>query len=191
MIFNILYRPINPGDEVLVCNLVALSFNEFIAPGFTEEGVEEFFKYSNPRALRRRSRGGHHVILAEADGKIAGMVEVKELRHLSMLYVDKDFHRKGIASELVTHALDYIRSNTPVPNEVTVNSSIYARPFYESIGFRKTEEEKTIFGILHIPMSCTLSEEKAVNSRTHLTIKNRQPKILETDSTGTSKGFPT
>ena len=156
-------RPLNPGDEVEVCNLVARCFNEFIAPGFAEEGVEEFFRYVNPRALNRRSMSGHHVILAEADGRLAGMVEVKELRHLSMLYVDKGFHRKGIASELVTLALDHIKSNSPTPKEVTVHSSVYGRPFYESMGFRKTEEEKTILGILHVPMSLILSEEEAVN----------------------------
>lgn len=161
---SILYRPLNPGDEVKVCNLVARSFNEFIAPGLTEEGIEEFFRYANPRALSRRSRSGHHVILAEADGRLAGMVEVKELRHLSTLYVDKDFHGKGIASELLTLALDHIKSNSPTPKEVTIHSSIYARPFYESMGFRKTEEEKTIYGILHVPMSLILSEQEAVNS---------------------------
>ena len=77
-----------------------------------------------------------------------------------MLYVDKQFHRKGIARELINRGLDHIRSNSPVAKQVTVNSSTYARAFYENMGFRKTEEEKTIHGILHVPMSLILSEKK-------------------------------
>lgn len=164
MSITIIYRQMKPGEEVGVCNLVVRSFNEFIAPGFTEQGLEEFFRYVNARALHKRSREGYLVILAEADGKIAGILEIKELRHLSMLYVDKQFHRKGIARELVYLGLDHIRSNSPAAKQVTVNSSTYARPFYEDMGFRKTEEEKTIHGILHVPMSLNLSGKKAAYS---------------------------
>lgn len=157
-------RTIRAGEEVEVCNLVARSFNEFIAPGFSEEGVEEFFRYVNPRALHRRWRKGYHVLVAEDGGKIAGVVEVKRRRHISMLYVDKAYHKKGIATELLNRALEYILSKSPKTKEVTVNSSPYAAPFYERMGFQKTEEEKVIHGILHVPMTLSLDQKKAVNN---------------------------
>ena len=160
----IIYKAIKPGEEVEVCNLVARSFNEFIAPGFSDDGVEEFFKYVNPRALHKRSREGYHVIVAEHDGKIVGVAEVKKRRHISMLYVDKAHHRKGIAKELLKRALEYIISSAPKTKEVTVNSSQYAVAFYESAGFRKTDEETVIHGILHTPMALSLTENKAANS---------------------------
>lgn len=93
-------RLMRPGEEVEVCNLVARSFNEFVAPDFGEDGIEEFFNYSNPRALRKRSEGDHFVLVAEAEGAIAGMIEIREMRHVSMLFVDKAFHRRGIAKNL-------------------------------------------------------------------------------------------
>ena len=156
-------RPIKPGDEVQVCNLVARSFNEFIAPGFSEEGVEEFFRYVNPRALHKRTRAGYHVIVAEYGDEIAGVVEVKKRRHISMLYVEKSYHNKGIATELLNRALDYILTSSPKTREVTVNSSQYAAPFYEKAGFIKTEDEKVIHGILHVPMALKLDQKKAAN----------------------------
>ena len=159
-----IYREIVAGEEVEVCNLVARSFNEFIAPGFSEVGIEEFYRYVNPRTLHKRWRAGFHVIVAENEGMIVGVVEVKKRRHISMLYVEKAYHRKGIASELLNRALEYIITNSPKTKEVTVNSSQYARAFYEKEGFRKTEGEKVIHGILHIPMALTLSEKKAANS---------------------------
>lgn len=157
-------RVIRAGEEVEVCNLVARSFNEFIGPGFSEEGKEEFFRYVNPRALHRRWRKGYHVLVAEDEGIIVGVVEVKKRRHISMLYVDKAYHKKGIATELMNRALDYILLQAPKTKEVTVNSSPYASPFYERMGFRSTEGEKVIHGILHVPMTLRLDQKKAVNS---------------------------
>ena len=72
------YRPLSLGEEVEVSNLVARSFNEFVAPDFPEEGIDEFFTYANPRALRKRSEGSCFVLVAESDGVPAGMIEVKE-----------------------------------------------------------------------------------------------------------------
>ena len=156
-------RAIRAGEEVEVCNLVARSFNEFIAPGFSEQGVEEFFRYVNPRALHRRWRKGYHVLVAEDEGVIVGVVEVKKRRHISMLYVEKSYHHRGIASELINRAIEHILSKAPKTREVTVNSSPYAAPFYERMGFRSTEGEKVIHGILHVPMVLRLEQKKVVN----------------------------
>jgi GNAT superfamily N-acetyltransferase len=153
-----IFRPLLPGEEVEVSNLVARSFNEYIAPDFPEEGIEEFFRYANPRALRKRSDGSHFVIIAEAEGVIAGMIEVREMRHVSMLFVDKTFHKRGIGKELFKAALDRIKSESRPPKKVTVHSSRYAVPFYESLGFVRSDEEKIIHGVIHIPMALMLRE---------------------------------
>ncbi|MCC6711966.1 MAG: GNAT family N-acetyltransferase [Candidatus Dadabacteria bacterium] len=152
------YRAARPGEETAVSNLVARSFNEFIAPDFSEEGVEEFFRYANPRSLKKRSEDSHFVLVAEAEGEIAGMIEVREMKHISMLFVDKSHHRKGIGKELLRLALDRIKSANSPPASVTVHSSRFAVPFYESLGFTKTSEEKIIYGVIHIPMALALPE---------------------------------
>ncbi|MEQ9618473.1 MAG: GNAT family N-acetyltransferase [Deltaproteobacteria bacterium] len=152
-----IYRPLRPGEEAEVCNLVARSFNEFIAPEFSEDGIEEFFRYANPRELAKRSLGNHITIVAETDGAIAGIIEIRGRRHISMLFVDKEFHRRGIAKELVGTALERIGSGSGTPEKITVNSSTFAVPFYESLGFVQTSGPKTIHGVLHIPMALKLS----------------------------------
>jgi len=156
------YRPSRPGEETAVSNLVARSFNEFIARDFLEEGIEEFFKYANPRSLAKRSEGAHFIHVAEIGGEIAGMVEVREMSHISMLFVDKAHHRKGIGRELLRLALELIKSGGSAPEEITVNSSRFAVPFYESLGFVRTCEEKTIYGVVHVPMALTLTEGKII-----------------------------
>ena len=149
---HIKFRKIRDGEEIEVCNLVARSFNEFIAPDFPEQGVEEFFLYSNPLSLKRRLEKNYFSMVAECDGRILGMIEIKGENHISMLYVDKDFHHNGIASYLVKKALEEISENNRNPKDITVNSSRYAVPFYESLGFIQYEDEKSVYGVIHTPM---------------------------------------
>ena len=149
---HIKFRKIRDGEEIEVCNLVARSFNEFIAPDFPEQGVEEFFLYSNPLSLKRRLEKNYFSMVAECDGRILGMIEIKGGNHISMLYVDKDFHHNGIASTLVKKALEEISENNRNPEDITVNSSRYAVPFYESLGFIQYEYEKSVYGVIHTPM---------------------------------------
>jgi ribosomal protein S18 acetylase RimI-like enzyme len=165
---SVVYRAVRPGEETAVSNLVARSFNEFIAPDFSGEGIDEFFKYANPRSLAKRSEDSHFVLVAEADGEIAGMIEVREMRHISMLFVDKAHHRKGIGKGLFRLALERIMSANPPPGSVTVHSSRFAVPFYENLGFTKTSEEKIIYGVVHIPMALALPEGRILR-REHST----------------------
>jgi GNAT superfamily N-acetyltransferase len=161
---NLTLRPLESGEDVEVTNLVARSFNEFVASDFSEEGIEEFFKYANARALQKRSEGNHFVLVAESGGVIAGMIEIREMRHVSMLFVDKAFHRKGIGMELFNAALKRIKSDNARPDKVTVFSSRFAVPFYESVGFVQTEEEKVIHGVIHIPMALALEKGRIIRN---------------------------
>ena len=147
-------RSMAKGEEIAVCNLVARSFNEFIAPEFSEEGILEFFKYANPRAFKKRLQSGYFAMVSETDGKRAGVIEIKGNNHISMLYVDKSFHRNGIARGLIGEVMHIIDTNS----DITVNSSRYAVPFYESLGFIQFEEERTIYGVIHVPMITTYSK---------------------------------
>ena len=99
-------------------------------------------------------------MVAESKGDLAGMIELRGNNHISMLYVDKAFHRKGVAKELVRLALEKVSSNNESPKDITVNSSRYAVPFYEGLGFIQYEDEKSIFGVIHIPMVLFLSNIK-------------------------------
>ncbi len=164
MTYSTNLRPMSPGEEVEVVNLVARSFNEFIAPDFPEEGIDEFFSYANPRALRKRSDGNHFVLVAESGGVITGMIEIREMRHVSMLFVDKSFHRRGIGKGLLNTALERIESESRPPKKLTVHSSRFAVPFYESLGFVRSGEEKVIHGVIHVPMALALGEGRILRN---------------------------
>ncbi len=146
------YRFMKSGEETEVCALVSRSFNEFVAPGYSQEGVDEFLKYAQPDSLLRRSQTGHFVVVAQVQDTIVGMVEVRGNKHISMLFVDKNFQQRGIGKELVKKSLEIAQSNNPELAQMSINSSPYAVPIYEKLGFRKKEPEQMKNGIRFTPM---------------------------------------
>jgi GNAT superfamily N-acetyltransferase len=147
-----------PDEADDVSALVLLSFEEFIRPEYDEQGVTEFRRYAEPAAIRQRIARDHFVMVAEADGRLAGMIEIREGNHVGLLFVSKDFHRRGVGRALLRHALAHARAATPDLARVTVNSSTLGVAAYEKLGFRQTGPERTVNGIAFIPMAMKLEE---------------------------------
>lgn len=161
MASSLTYRPIRPGEERRVFELVEASFREFVGHEYTAEGVEEFLRYADPRALAERLGADHFVLVALAGNEPVGMIELRGNEHLSNLFVDRRYHRRGIARELLRRALQAARRARPDLERVTVNSSRYALPVYERLGFAVTGPEATVNGILFVPMALELGRTAA------------------------------
>ena len=149
----IAYRPMEPADAEAVSRLIVESFTEFIGPEYTEEGRAEFLRYVQPAALVERTRSNHFLLVAMGGGRPAGVIELRDNDHVSLLFVDAGHQRHGIARELLERALAVARPAKPGLERVTVNSSRYGVPAYERLGFRQTGPERTVNGIVFIPMA--------------------------------------
>lgn len=161
MAVSISYRPIRPGEERRVCELVEASFREFVGHDYPPAGVEEFLRFSAPGALAERLAAGGFALLAVAGEEPVGVIELKGNEHLSALFVDRRFHRRGIARELFRRALESARRKRPDLERMTVNSSRYAVPVYERLGFEVTAPETTVHGMTFVPMALRLGEREA------------------------------
>ncbi len=146
------------GEENEVVNFVLQVFDEFVAPQYDNEGITEFRKYAHPDALADRLKQGNIVELAVVEGKIAGVIEVHENRHIALLFVEKAHQRQGIARELLSRAIEICRKRKPDLKKITVNSSPNAAGAYHKIGFTDTEGEKVVNGIRFIPMELILND---------------------------------
>ncbi len=153
----ITYRVIEPGEEKKVSELVLESFGEFIRHEYSQEGIDEFRRYAQPEALEQRSRADHCVLVATLKDRIAGVIEIRQHDHISLLFVNKRLQRKGIAKDLLQKALEVMRTAKPDLERVTVNSSRYGVPIYEKLGFHQTGPERTVSGIAFIPMVLRLA----------------------------------
>ncbi|MFY9398413.1 MAG: GNAT family N-acetyltransferase [Desulfomonilia bacterium] len=139
------------GEETKACSLVEKVFNEFVAPDYDEEGIEEFFKFAHPLALARRAGPGRVVIVAEQGPELAGIIEMLDCEHIAMLFVS--LRGRGIAKELISMAIEECRKRRPGLRRITVNSSPFAVPVYERMGFRPTGPFQKKNGIIFKPMA--------------------------------------
>jgi GNAT superfamily N-acetyltransferase len=143
-------RFMGEGEEHEVCALVARIFDEYVAGDFSTEGIEEFYRYADPGAMAERSREGDTVLLAEDDGQILGMLELKGRNHIAMLFVGDQ--GRGLGRALVERALQLCREKTDGLEQVSVHASLYAVPIYRKLGFEAEGPKRTENGITYVPM---------------------------------------
>jgi ribosomal protein S18 acetylase RimI-like enzyme len=155
---KIVYREIRQGEEEAVCRLVMECFNEYVAPGYCQEGVDEFSRYVNPGLMRERLANNHFVIVALNGAEIAGVIEVRNYFHIALFDVDKDFQNQGIGRELMTLAISKCLKSRPDTATIEVNSSPYAVPIYEKLSFKKVKEEQVTNGIRYTPMEFKIDQ---------------------------------
>jgi GNAT superfamily N-acetyltransferase len=153
---DIEYRFMRPGEETAACALVKSVFDQHVASDLGPEGIAEFFRFANPQAMAARSDPEQVLLVALHDGQIVGVLEVRSRSHLALLFVS--LKRRGIARGLLRMAISECRARQPRLSALTVNSSLYAQPIYERLGFIATAPARTINGIVHVPMALTLAE---------------------------------
>ena len=106
-------------------------------------------KVANSEKLGRIS------FVAVCDGKYLGMISLREKIHISLLFVDGDYHCNGIGRALIKFVAEYVLTEEGV-DRLTVNSSPYAIDFYHRLGFRDTHKETVADGIKFTPMELRL-----------------------------------
>jgi GNAT superfamily N-acetyltransferase len=154
---EIIFREIRKGDENEVCLMVIDCFNEFIAPGYSDVGIMEFLKYVVPDRMQMRLSQGNFAIVALADELIAGVIEIRSNYHIALLFVKKECQRIGIAKKLLELAVNKCRQTKSNINAIEVNSSLFAVPIYEKLGFVATDTEQIVNEMKFTPMLLNLN----------------------------------
>ncbi len=80
--------------------------------------------------------------------KLIGVIATRnEGNHIALFFVDGKHQQKGIGRKLFNTIIECCNSN-----EITVNSSPYAKEIYHHLGFKDTDVEQAVTGIRFIPM---------------------------------------
>lgn len=154
MVFTI--RMMNKEDLSPVIQLVTQVFNQFEAPEYSSEGVGNFLRYIDVEAFRKRMNNNHFALVAQVGETIVGVMEVRNNDHICLLFVDATYHQQGIGKTLLRVAIARSIKNSPKITEITVNSSLFAVPIYQRLGFIAIGGEKVQDGIRFIPMTLLL-----------------------------------
>lgn len=145
---NILIKELNKNKLNEALSLVWKVFNEFEAPDYSKEGIEEFHKCINDTSYLATLR----VFGAFEGNNLLGVIATRNQgAHIALFFVDGKYHRQGIGKKLFKTVLDNTTSN-----KITVNSSPYAIPVYHKLGFCNTNKEQLINGLRFTPMELKL-----------------------------------
>lgn len=155
---NYTVRPVKPAEVRAALLLAYKVFMEFEAPAYSEEGVHNFVSDCIENdSFENNYTSGKHLMLGAFDGdRIIGMIAKKNGNHICLLFVDKDYHRQGIASALMREMVVALKLKGA--DRITVNSSPYGLPFYKHFGFTETGNEQTVNGITFVPMAYVPNE---------------------------------
>ena len=147
-------RRMKNGEEEEIYFLIKRVFDEFEAPDYPKEGVENFYNYINPSSIQERHRENHFMLLAinSETKEIVGVIEMRTYNHICLLFVDKKHQRKGVGKVLFQSGKEICLQENPTVREITVNSSPYALKIYEKLGFTATSDEQLVDGLRFIPM---------------------------------------
>jgi len=149
----ITYRYIRLEERKLVCALVLRSFNEFVAPGFTQEGIALFTQSVTPAEIDNQEIIVRQFILVAMNGlTIAGVIAMRLEKHITWLFVDQQYQRQGIAKELVKKAIEICHQRNHAVEAITVNASLYSISCYKAMGFIETGPDADYKGIKYRPM---------------------------------------
>lgn len=123
-------RPAHADDLPAISAVCLVAFNTAVAPSLSAAGIATFGSVAAAEAFGARLQGDNHILVAEQDGHIVGVIELKEGRHLAMLFVDPACQAQGIGHALFKAVLPQVRE--PV---LSVRASLNAVPTYLRYGF--------------------------------------------------------
>lgn len=153
MTTRITYRHMLNTEADEVFELVRAVFDEYVTSDLTDEGIGEFLRAAAQMIYDRPT--GHFIFVAASIKGIVGMIDMRDNSHVCLFYVAKDFHRKGIGRNLFRLALEECTSAKGHGPQIDVNSSLFAVPAYEKLGFVKTKPAQLVNGIRFVPMQMT------------------------------------
>jgi len=150
-------RSFQPADAKAVSALIRQVFDEHVAPTFEPEGIVEFHAFASAQAIVERAATDQTFVAwsrLQGEGQAVGVIAVRDMDHVSLLFVRSSHMGYGIATALMARAADACRAaGQPT---MTVNSSLNAQSFYERLGFVTTDESQKVQGFAFVPMEKTL-----------------------------------
>lgn len=133
------------------------TFLQFEAEDYEPDGVKHFEDFITDNTLHRMFiMGAYQMFIAHDGEKMVGMITLRSNSHISLLFVDEAYHKRGIGRALIIRICEYLKAELGV-NKVTVNAAPFGVGFYHKLGFVDLESEQTSQGIIYTPMERMLA----------------------------------
>ena len=149
-------RMAHESDWEAAMELAWRTFLKFEAADYKPEGVESFRDFISDQWLKKMFlKGEYRMVLALEGERIIGLITLRNTNHISLLFVDENYHRQGVGSALIGAIETYLLRETNL-QYMTVNAAPYAVDFYHKIGFWDLMGRQEKEGITYTPMKLNL-----------------------------------
>jgi GNAT superfamily N-acetyltransferase len=146
---SIAIRPFQPDDARAASALIRRVFDEMVAPDFGPEGVAQMHAFIDPEALAGRATV--LTTLVALDGpQIVGVIQMRDVAHVSLLFVHPLHMGQGIATALMNRVERICRAEGGA--FMTVHSSLNAQGFYQRLRYQALGEPERLHGFVYAPM---------------------------------------
>ena len=115
-------------------------FVKFDAPDYGAEHTERMREAIEARLKDLNIYTQRLLVVALVDGNVVGMIETYGTNRISLLFVDSEYQRKGIATAMMSRVASELKMQGY--DKIVLNSSPYGLAFYKSFGFTVEEEER-------------------------------------------------
>jgi GNAT superfamily N-acetyltransferase len=134
-------------------------FEECDMPDYEEMGIHSFQHFISRENMEEKFRTGEMVFFGAYEGnRLIGVIAMRYGFHISLLFVDKDYQRQGVAKKLVRRAVLHCMEEDSYLRNITVNSSPNGKPAYLAMGFYPLTPEQKKGGMRYTPMRLDIAK---------------------------------
>ncbi|PKP20081.1 MAG: hypothetical protein CVU05_09865 [Bacteroidetes bacterium HGW-Bacteroidetes-21] len=144
------------GMETVIYQLIKKVYDDFVAVDYSDNGNLFFYNWIQPSKIALRQEIQNNLWVAYDEKRMVGMIEIRENKNISLLFVDKEYQGQGIARMLFQVALNISFERDPCLKTYYVHASPFSIPIYEKLGFVAQDEMKIEHGIKYLPMEMQL-----------------------------------
>lgn len=137
-------RRYQPADSVEIADLFHRSVHAIEDTIYTPAQKQAWAPSPPDYAKWRKRLGISQPLVAVAHGQVVGFIELREHGYIDCLYIHPDHQHQGIATSLLIHLCRIAHQRGL--NELSVDASKIALPFFEHHGFELVEARQVIRG---------------------------------------------
>jgi GNAT superfamily N-acetyltransferase len=146
------------GQETAIHLLIKRVYDEFVSIDYSNEGNKFFYDWIEPSRIAERQKSQINLLVALVDSKIIGMIETRDNKYISLLFVDKDYQGHGIAKKLFHESLKTCITRDAALEKFYVHASPFSIPIYKKLGFIETDNMQEENGIKYLPMEMKINK---------------------------------
>jgi GNAT superfamily N-acetyltransferase len=158
---NYQIRQATAEDILPALDLALCVFMEYDSPDYGPEHTERMRLAIEERIANTDIYlpGNRLMFVALDDKKVIGIIETYGNNRISLMFVDSDYQRQGVATDLMSRMACELKMSGF--DQIVLNSSPNGLLFYKHFGFTIIETEKNINTPWKTPMSFILNEIRA------------------------------